>query len=297
MLLFPNNIYMKKIIFISLVIIIICFSLSFSIKTKDSLSYYFDEEEIKFIEDNNLNHSDYYQYLRYKNFSIYNFYEYESIRLVTNSYLEAVNTFHNPNYYKCYQNIEPSLFLNTNYVLVNKHFCLDKDYVPYNLINLSDNKSIDYIVRDNEDMLLDNEVFYNLKLMFDDAKEMGLNLTLFSGYRSYDKQSYLYYSKHKENDYYSARPGHSEHQTGLAVDISTRIIGLTDNFKDSDEYKWLSENSYKYGFIERYKDEYSNETYYNSEPWHFRYVGVEIAKVIYSNNISLEEYVLKYLEI
>lgn len=288
---------MKKIIFISLVIIIACFSLSFSIKTKDSLSYYFDENEIKFIKENNLIHSDYYQYLKYKNFSIYKFYDYEAIRLTSNSYLEAINTVHNPDYYLCYKNIEPALFINTKYVLVNKHFSLNKDYVPNNLVNLSNNKSIDYIVREYESMLLDGEAFSHLKLMFDAASENGFNLTLFSGYRSFDKQSYLYYSKHQENDYYSARPGHSEHQTGLAVDISTRTIGLTTLFKDSDEYKWLSQNCYKYGFIERYKDIYSDKTYYNGEPWHFRYVGEEFAEVIYYNNISLEEYILKNIEI
>ena len=89
---------------------------------------------------------------------------------------------------------------------------------------------------------------------------------------------------------YSARPGHSEHQLGYAVDINT----VQEKFKNTKEYAFLKDNAYKYGFIERYKEGKEFITGYGYEPWHYRYVGIDAAKIIYENDLTLEEYLLLY---
>ena len=108
---------------------------------------------------------------------------------------------------------------------------------------------------------------------------------------SYQEKLWNSYSNSKgENwaDSVAARAGFSEHQTGLALDIVT--YGSTmNNFENSDEFKWLSKNAYKYGFILRYPKGKEHITGYKYEPWHYRYVG-DIASTIYNRNITLEEY-------
>ena len=126
-----------------------------------------------------------------------------------------------------------------------------------------------------------------------DAKSLGLNLWIASGYRSYSKQKTLYNnyvaSDGKEAaDTYSARPGYSEHQTGLAFDLNS----VEDSFANTDEGKWVKDNCYRYGLIIRYPKGKNKITGYIYEPWHLRYVGVELATKLYNNGdwITLEEY-------
>ena len=133
----------------------------------------------------------------------------------------------------------------------------------------------------------------NMDIMFADAKAAGLNIYLSSGFRSYDSQKYIYnnyvsYDGKEKADTYSARAGYSEHQTGLAFDVNQ----VDDTFNGTPEANWLSNNAYKYGFILRYPNGKSNETGYQYESWHFRYVGVELAKKLYNNGdwITLESY-------
>lgn len=124
------------------------------------------------------------------------------------------------------------------------------------------------------------------------------SLTAFSTYRSFEYQTDLYnrYVERdgvKEADRYSARPGYSEHQTGLAFDIgevNQEQHFASSSFGDTDAGKWLAENAHLYGFIMRYPEGKEAITGYMYEAWHFRYVGVEIAKDIYENNGTLEEY-------
>ena len=123
------------------------------------------------------------------------------------------------------------------------------------------------------------------------AAELGLNLYISSGYRSYDYQAGLYQryvdrSGQAEADRYSARPGHSEHQTGLAFDLNT----ISDEFKDTDEGKWVAENCHKYGFIVRYPEDKEAITGYMYEPWHIRYLGTDIATNVFESGLCLEEY-------
>ena len=122
----------------------------------------------------------------------------------------------------------------------------------------------------------------------------GINIWCQSGFRSYDTQKKLYDNYVERDgkisaDTYSARPGHSEHQSGLACDINDVI---NSSFNNSPEAKWAAKNAYKYGLILRYPKDKSDETGYKYESWHFRYVGVELATKLYNNGdwITLEDY-------
>lgn len=126
-----------------------------------------------------------------------------------------------------------------------------------------------------------------------DAKSLGLSLWIASGYRSYWTQNTLYNNYvasdgKEEADTYSARPGYSEHQTGLAFDLNS----VEDSFANTDEGKWVKDNCYRYGLIIRYPKGKESITGYIYEPWHLRYVGVEFATKLYNDGdwITLEEY-------
>ncbi len=124
-----------------------------------------------------------------------------------------------------------------------------------------------------------------------DAAKDGLSLSICSGFRSYELQNQLYTNYCNRDgkaaaDRYSARPGHSEHQTGLAMDINM----ASDAFNDTPEAKWLAENCWKYGFIIRYPQGKEEITGYKYESWHCRYLGKEWAKTIFDSGKTLEEY-------
>lgn len=130
------------------------------------------------------------------------------------------------------------------------------------------------------------------------AKEAGYSIVAFSSFRSYDYQKDLY-DKYvardgKENaDRYSARPGHSEHQTGLAFDVGEvgrEDLWLTSAFGETPAGKWLANNAHHYGFILRYPKGKESITGFMYESWHFRYLGVELATKVYESGLTLEEY-------
>lgn len=130
-----------------------------------------------------------------------------------------------------------------------------------------------------------------LKQLQQAASTAGHNIPLISGFRSYSRQQTLYNNYVARDgqalaDTYSARPGHSEHQTGLAFDVGK----LDDNYGSTPAGIWLKENCHKYGFILRYPKGKESITGYQYEPWHIRYVGVEHATKIMNQNITLEEY-------
>lgn len=124
-----------------------------------------------------------------------------------------------------------------------------------------------------------------------DAADEGLNIYISSGFRSYDYQAglyqrYVYKDGKAEADRYSARAGHSEHQTGLAFDLNS----IEESFADTKEGKWVNLNCHKYGFIIRYPSDKEDITGYKWEPWHIRYLGEETAKAVYDSGLCLEEY-------
>lgn len=128
-------------------------------------------------------------------------------------------------------------------------------------------------------------------------EEEGLTIYGVSGYRSYDRQ-YDIYGKNlivkgiRHTNLYSAAPGNSEHQTGLAIDMSCKEVGfsLIERFADTPEGIWLKENCWRFGFILRYPKDKEHITGYAYEPWHIRYVGIPLAYYLYTNNLTLEEY-------
>lgn len=130
------------------------------------------------------------------------------------------------------------------------------------------------------------------------AKEAGYEIVAFSSFRSYEYQKELYdkyvaRDGRAEADRYSARPGHSEHQTGLAFDVgeaSRKDLWLTSEFGETPAGKWLAENAHQYGFILRYPKGKEAITGFMYESWHFRYLGVELATKVYESGLTLEEY-------
>lgn len=123
------------------------------------------------------------------------------------------------------------------------------------------------------------------------AANEGLSIWNASGFRSYALQESLYNryvsrDGQEAADRYSARPGHSEHQTGLAIDLNS----ITQSFADTREGQWIAENCWRYGFILRYPKGKEAQTGYMYEPWHIRYVGVDAAEQIYNSGLCLEEY-------
>ncbi|MBR6113392.1 MAG: D-alanyl-D-alanine carboxypeptidase family protein [Bacilli bacterium] len=165
-----------------------------------------------------------------------------------------------------------NLYYVNGLLIANKTYALPSSYNPGGLLELF------------------NSNFNDLKSA---AKKEGVNLSVISGYRSYATQQgtynnwVSYYGKTKA-DTLSARPGHSEHQTGLAADINS----LSQSFINTKEGKWLNDNCYRYGFIIRYVKDKDDQTGYMYEPWHIRYVGKDLAKKLYNNGdwLTVEEY-------
>lgn len=180
------------------------------------------------------------------------------------------------------------------YFIVNKQRPLPTSYVPDNLVR----PDVELVPGDNpEEQQLRSEAARAAEAMFEEAKQSGFDLVMASGYRSADLQK-VYYDNYvardgqEAADKYSARPGTSEHQTGLALDITTasRKCYLDICFADTPEAKWLKNNAYKYGFTLRYKKGKEDITGYQFEPWHFRYVGEGLADNLYKSNQTLEEF-------
>lgn len=184
---------------------------------------------------------------------------------------------------------------NNNYLmLVNKFYHLEPDFARKDIKNIS----LAYSYDGNSAAEI---VIENFKKMRDDVeKELGVRLMVNSSYRSYKDQDEIYNSFKRVSlqyaDSYAARPGHSEHQTGLALDITSLEHKTQKEFTESEEYKWLKENCHKYGFILRYPEGKEHITGYNNESWHFRYVGEKPAKIIHDENITFDEYYAYYIE-
>lgn len=178
--------------------------------------------------------------------------------------------------------------------LVNKEYALD-EYKPTDLVR----PDVPFVFgnQELEKAYLRKEAAVQLENMFTDAKSQGILLTAISGYRSYEYQKMLLEREiaqfgEEKAVMAVAPPGQSEHQSGLAMDISSQSNNFQVNieFADTKEGKWLAENAYKYGFILRYPKDKVSITQYQYEPWHYRYVGKDAAKVIHENDWSLEEY-------
>ena len=178
-------------------------------------------------------------------------------------------------------------------VFVNKDYALPGDYVPDDLVK----PDVNYYNGLAERRYLRKEASKALEKMFEAAKEDGIYLYGVSGYRSYARQKTIYGNNinrkgKNETNKASAKPGHSEHQTGLSIDISISSLGgdLVEEFGTTDAGKWVAKNGHKYGFIIRYPKGKEKVTGYSYEPWHIRYVGKDLAKYLYKNKLTMEEY-------
>ena len=177
--------------------------------------------------------------------------------------------------------------LGWNLMLVNSRYRIPDDY-SVELIRLSNGEQVD------------SRIYPDLQEMFDDARGAGYSLFVRAGYRSeedqedlmedkieaYRQEGYSQREAEHEAEKWVAKPGTSEHELGLAVDINAE--GQTDGNR---LYQWLAEHSWKYGFILRYPAEKEEITGIDYEPWHFRYVGKQAAKEMYEQDLCLEEYV------
>ena len=286
---------MKKIIIILSSIIVIIFIILmiflFNTDSKDKdIKETKDKETIDKVPKEDDNEFSKLSYYREENLDRYKAYQSNNSDLSIEDIVTRVNLNLDK---ETYTDTIPSTNLNTNYLLVNKFNYLDSSYIPNNL-ELLDNsyaKSGIYLVKEAKD---------NIERLISDAKEDGMNIRVISAYRSYTYQENLYNNYVKNDgvenaDTYSARPGYSEHQTGLVVDV-TKAYDNFNNFENTDEYNWMLENASNYGFILRYPKDKENITTYSFEAWHYRYVGVELAKKIKASNLTFDEYYVRYLE-
>lgn len=244
--------------------------------------------EIEKILDKNLI-NDIDKYIQYDYFVFDNLDRYLNYFKKTSDYSKTiiyVNIGLDKEYYKDSNTINK--FSET--MISNKYNKLDEKFIPPDLTNISTSCS-----RNTQSLSKIAATYF--EKMCNDAKKDKIFILANSSYRSYKSQQevYDYYYKLYGSDYvkkYVASPGYSEHQTGLAVDVASKNYSP---FKSSPEYKWMLKNAYKYGFILRYPEKKEEITGYNSESWHFRYVGVDVAKYIQENNITFDEYYAIFL--
>ena len=183
--------------------------------------------------------------------------------------------------------IEPTAikqFASNGVLLVNSSSRLPAGYAVDNLVNLYQEKRSFQLASSN--ILLTRETFEAANQMFEQARRDGVSgFTVTSGYRTEDKQQELYKTSTNGT---AAMPGTSEHQTGLAFDVTPRYD--SGGFEDTEQFRWLSEHCWDFGFILRYPEGKEHITGIPYEPWHYRYVGADIARAIHQNGWTLEEY-------
>ena len=198
-------------------------------------------------------------------------------------------------------------------LLVNKNNPLDATYAPEGLLSLSETQCP---YAEGREFSVVSNAARALEAMITDLNkhleetQAGEKIIVTSAYRSYDYQVKIFEkyvtdymvaknASREDAEAYvlktSAKPGQSEHQSGLCVDlIEHGKINLSEEFGDTNAFTWLFENAYKYGFILRYPSGKESITGYDYEPWHYRFVGIDAATVIHEDNICLEEYLAKY---
>ena len=183
----------------------------------------------------------------------------------------------------------PEKNINGDIFLVNRQHVISEQYVPDSL-RKTQVHGMSQSMREDAAAALEE--------LFQAAQSEGVRLSSVSGYRSYSKQSLLYTRKvnrtgsETEADKLVARPGTSEHQLGLAMDLkATPTSNLSASFAKTKQGQWVAENAHRFGFIIRYKEEWTDITGYAYEPWHIRYVGKEHAAIIYEMDIPLETYI------
>ncbi len=236
--------------------------------------------EQKYFLEKNL--EDYQEYIRKNNED-----DYAKV-------ISIVNVHANHKWYQLDLNTQEDLGMLMN---VNKFYTLSETYVPENLRNIE----LSYAYGEEGENKLIDYAYDKFLELWQAANEQGFYLMVTSSYRDYESQKEIYDYRvstqgERKADETAARPGHSEHQTGLVIDMTSKTEPLADSFSNSEAYKWLKENAYKYGFIERYPEGKTYLTGYSPESWHWRYVGEEAAKLIHDEDITFDEYYAFYIE-
>lgn len=222
------------------------------------------------------------KYFHIENIDRYDSYKDKNSSMSISEVIMNVNTSLDKRFYSDTKTVKDP---DDTLVLVNKYYGLPSGIEPKNLVDIEGEK-------------MESVAADAMKKMISALRSTGLHIILQSGYRSEETQSIIYNrnvtNRGKERaDKYSARPNHSEHQTGLVMDLSTDGT-LEETFENTKQFAWLQENAHKYGFIMRYPKDKVYMTGYGYEPWHYRYVGVEIATLIKNEGITFEEYYVKY---
>lgn len=267
-------------------------------EAKDILNEFSEENDILYFLVNNKN-SDLIALTKEKYYLKKNFYKYveymednKSLDLAT--IIRDINIHLDEEFYEVNYDADTT---KDTLIIVNKYYSLNGEYAPDDLVNASLLYSWGTL-GSNKVRKVAYDAFLN---MWNEAKNLGYYLMINSAYRSYEDQEIVYNNYktsrgEKYADSIAARPGSSEHQTGLALDIFSKAHPNISNFKDSEEANWLKENAHRFGFILRYPDGLEDITGYNYEAWHFRYVGIDAATYIYENNITFEEYYAYFIE-
>ena len=193
-----------------------------------------------------------------------------------------------------YTNTKPADTSKGYGILVNKYYYLSKDFAPDDLQDVS-------ILYSYGEQKLRKEALEQFINMFNAAKAENITIIVNSSYRTYQYQADLwnnYSSAHGPEwaDSYAARAGYSEHQTGLALDVTTYGVKGQEGFEKTKAYEWMINHSYEYGFILRYPKGKEDTTGYSYESWHYRYVGVDLAKKIHDSNLTFDEYYAYYMK-
>lgn len=231
------------------------------------------------------------KYYLKKNLNKYLSYQQQNTDKSTTDIVAIINVGADKDWYEDYVDTDTS----KDYLLLtNKFHRLGETYEPEDLVNVKNWYAY------GTDSKLRNEAYDKFISMYNKAKEDGQDIIINSSYRTYKYQEDLYnrYLKtigQKETDATAARAGFSEHQTGLTMDVTT--YGANNStFESTEEFAWLTDHAHEYGFILRYPKDKEYITGYNYEPWHYRYVGIEVATYIHEHNITFDEYYAYYIE-
>lgn len=288
-----------------IIIIVLIISFISSIVKKHSIEYKLEEigyntEEIEYIKSNlnkeeqeSLLEKDYIKvlvplykekYFRKDKLEGYLKYYNENKRIPVSEIVTRINTHTNVDFY---DEILDADLSKKELVLVNKYYKLESDYEPDDITLISSQYSY-------SGKYISESIIDDIENLIDASKESGFKLIVSAGYRSYKDQESIYDNYKinngiREADEFVSRPGHSDYQTGLSLDIEP-YAKIVDNVNENEEYKWLIDNMHKYGFIQRFPEGKESITGFKYSPWHLRYVGVDAATYIHNNNITLEEY-------
>lgn len=254
-------------------------------KMSDSdIDYLLQEEKIDYVKDLVGN-----KYFIKENFKTYMEYYAQNSKKEFSDVIAVVNAGANKSWY---QEVKVTDTSDKYLVLVNKFYTLPENYDVGTIKTFSATYAFGTVSAE--------ETCYNAFIaMANAARKDGITLVLTSGYRTYQEQKNIYDDmvNQKGEQYaldFAAKPGTSEHETGLALDIFT-YGGVMETFHTTETYAWLHANAYKYGFIERYEEGKKYLTGYDPESWHYRYVGVDTATKVKEEGITYDEYYAFYL--